>query len=87
MSDDRIERAIEGVLAVSDSNFPSVSDIEISATGRNSATITVSSYELREILAFAKEARLAKSACRMSLHTQMAVVHKSYFRRSADDGE
>lgn len=61
MSDERIERAIEGVLAVADSNFPSGSDITISAVGRNNATITMSSYELRGILSFAKEARIAKA--------------------------
>lgn len=59
MSDERIERAIDGVIAVADSNFPSNCDIQIAATGRNSASITLTSYELRGILALAKQARLA----------------------------
>jgi len=57
MSDDRIEKAIAGVLAVADSNFPSDTDISISTTGRNSASIRISSYELAGIMALAKKAK------------------------------
>jgi hypothetical protein len=62
MSDDRIERSIAGVLAVADSNFPSDTDIQISTTGRNSASIRISSYELSGIMALAKEAKELRKA-------------------------
>lgn len=57
MRDEQIERAIDGVLAIADSNFPSPCDVEISAIGKNSASIKLASYEVRGILALAKRAR------------------------------
>ena len=60
MKDHHIEQAIEGLIAISDSNFPSDTDIVLSTTGRNSASIKIPSLALRGLLALAKQAKEAR---------------------------
>lgn len=62
MNDSKIEQAIEGLIAVADSNFPSDTDIVLSTSGRNTASIRIPSLALRGLLALAKQAREAKRA-------------------------
>lgn len=57
MDDYMIEQALEGLVAVADSNFPASTDIVLSTTGKNSASVTIPSLALRGLLAFAKDAR------------------------------
>lgn len=57
MNDEKIEQAINGLLEVAASNFPSDTDIVISTSGRNTASIRISSYALAGIMAMAKETR------------------------------
>lgn len=63
MSDEQIERAIEGVLAVANSNFPSDTDIMIStAGGKNTASVRLPSYVLTGIITLARKARTAEAS-------------------------
>lgn len=43
-------RAIKALVAISRANFPEKSEIVITATGRQTATITVPAYTLSELL-------------------------------------
>ena len=54
---DRIEQALEGLIEIADSNFPSETDIVLSVSGKNSASIRIPSLALRGLLALAKQAR------------------------------
>ena len=60
MNDSLIEQAIEGLIAIADSNFPSDTDIIISTSGRNTASIRIPSLALRGMLVLANQAREAK---------------------------
>lgn len=63
MNDSKIEQAIEGLIAVADSNFPSDTDIVLSTSGgRNTASIRIPSLALRRLVSLAKQARAAKQA-------------------------
>lgn len=62
MNDSKIEQAIEGLIAVADSNFPSDTDIVLSTSGRNTASIRIPSLALRGLVSLAKQARAAKQA-------------------------
>lgn len=57
MSDNEIEAALEGVLAVARSNFPADTDITISTTGKNSASVRLPTYIMTGILECAKRGR------------------------------
>lgn len=65
MDDERIEAAIEGVLGIAASNFPSTTDIVVSTSGTNTASVTMPYFVMVGILALAKEARKTK----LSAHT------------------
>ncbi len=58
MDDERIAKAIEGLLAVAASNFPGSTDITISVAGeKNVASIRLPYYVLAGILECAKKGR------------------------------
>jgi len=57
MDDQRIEQAIQGVIDVAASNFPSSTDITISSNGNNSASVKVPHYVLKGLLEAAKKGR------------------------------
>ena len=48
--EDRTMKAIEALLAVAESNFPSETDIRIEAIGKNTASIRMPAYVLRKMI-------------------------------------
>ena len=65
MDDYHIEQAIEGLIKIAESNFPTLCDITLSTSGPNTASIRVPTLALRGLLSFAREARDAKQAGRV----------------------
>jgi hypothetical protein len=57
MNDCQIEMALDGLIAITGSNFPSDTDIVLSTSGRNSASVRIPLYAMRELFALAKKAK------------------------------
>lgn len=51
----RVAKAIEGVLAVSASNFPAKTEVRIMVLGDNTASITIPEYLLGHLIRAARE--------------------------------
>ena len=62
MKDYQIDQALEGILALAESNFPAPTDIVISVQGSASASIRIPSLAFRGLLEFAKRGRSSKAA-------------------------